>query len=204
MHQETHKDMHHDTQPEGDAADGDILEAEAESFPASDPPSWTLGDERSGTGAGAILPDFRLPASTGQTLEKASFLDKVPMVITFIGQPGPDGPPQPFHRLDEMRADIGARRAQAMAVAHATAAIVRDAADRWGTKLPILADAAGSFSRACGAIRDGSQHPVTLVVDTRGQIVRRWESDGYDIAVEVFELLEDMTRGSGTTGDAHR
>lgn len=145
--------------------------------------------------------DFRLPASTGQTLSLDSFLGKVPMVIVFLGLPPSDGDHSFLTELDSRLKDFGAGRSQLLVVLRATARATREIADELGLSVPLLADAGGSMARDHGAEdTEGRRHPMALVVDKGGEIKRRFDPlplDDPDDAIEAL-LYSVRALGSGT------
>lgn len=122
------------------------------------------------------IPDFRLPASTGQTLERDSFKGKIPLVISF--HPGFSHPETGslIEGFNELLADFGSHRSQVLVVVPETAASVRRYAQENGISMPILADPGSDMARAFDAIEaDGSIEPVLIVTDADGKIVRRFD-----------------------------
>ncbi len=75
------------------------------------------------------IPDLNLPASTGQTLERSSFLDKVPLVIVFLPGLDDDHSRSQIAEFDRMLSDFGSERSQVLIVAPETARRVREVAD---------------------------------------------------------------------------
>ena len=123
------------------------------------------------------LADFRLPASTGQTLSKEAFLGKVPVIVTFL--PNLDGEQDALQLIgyNERLKDFGSLPSQVLAVAKATASQVRRKADDLGIRFPILADPTGAFAADCDALDpDRSFRAVTIVADKRGLIRHRIEN----------------------------
>ncbi len=96
---------------------------------------------------GTPVPDFRAPSSNGQTLDRDSFLGKVPVVLLF---PPADLERDPVLReFDDRLVEFGHRRVQVLVVAHAAARAVRELADRIPLHgLTVLADQDGSIAQA--------------------------------------------------------
>ena len=103
---------------------------------------------------GSAAPDFRAPTSNGQTLDRSSFLGKVPVALVF---PAPDTPDlaatlRPF---DDRMVEFGHRRVQVLAVVDESPRTVRELAERIPLRaLTLLADQDGSIREAF-APRDG-------------------------------------------------
>ena len=142
------------------------------------------------------IPTFRLPASTGHTLESASFKDKVPLVLLFLDRA--------VARSDELLAavntrlkDFGSERSQILVVMSLTARETRELADERGLAVPILADASGSMARDFSVSDAG--RPVAVVADKTGGLVRRFDPlpDDED-PEEVVEALLYAVRAIGS------
>jgi peroxiredoxin len=112
------------------------------------------------------VPDFSLPASTGQTLSLDSYRGKTPLVIIFL--PELKASLRILKRFDDRLADFGKERSQVLAVARAPASDVREIADDHDLVLPLLADASGSMAHQLNLDRAG--HPVVIVADSEGRI----------------------------------
>lgn len=116
---------------------------------------------------GTRAPDFRAPSSNGQTLDRDSFLGKVPVVLVF---PAPEHRGEILRAFDDHLVEFGRRRIQVLAVLPETARGVRDLGDRDGMSLPILADQDGSIAESFGAVPDrafvlGADSVVAAVLD---------------------------------------
>lgn len=117
------------------------------------------------------LPDFSLPASTGQTLSLDSFEGKVPMAILFLADLEEDR--ALVSEMNEALPDFGDRRSQLLTVARATASEVRNFVEENGIVMPILADAAGAMARDYGAEGEAGRRRMAVIADAEGRIVRR-------------------------------
>lgn len=122
-----------------------------------------------------LIPDFSLPASTGQTLSRSSFLGKVGLIVVFV--PDPRGPDRyVVEEYSELLRDFGSLRVQVLLVARLTAREARELAAEIGAKVPILADAGGEMAAAFGAAGPGGAvRAVTVIAGEDGGIVRRLE-----------------------------
>jgi peroxiredoxin len=100
---------------------------------------------------GSPAPDFRAPTSNGQTLDRSSFLGKVPVALVF---PSPETPDlaatlRPF---DARMVEFGHRRVQVLAVVDESPRTVRELADRIPLHaLTLLADEDGSIRESYAA-----------------------------------------------------
>ena len=122
------------------------------------------------------IPDFRLPASTGQTLERASFMGKVPMVISFHPGFSHPGTGVLIASFNELLSDFGAQRSQVLIVVPETAADVRAYAAEHHISLPLLADPGHGMARAFDAFNDDEiVEPVLIVTDVNGVVVCRFD-----------------------------
>jgi peroxiredoxin len=120
------------------------------------------------------IPSFRLPASTGQTLELESFRGKVPLAIFFVIDVDSEDDRRLILQYDRLLSQFGSEAAQVLGVARATARELRELADELGLAIPLLADAASNMARDFGAAGpDGHIRRVTVVADKTGAIVRR-------------------------------
>lgn len=122
---------------------------------------------------GTLIPDFRLPASTGQTLERDAFVGTVPMVIFFL--PGIESKVDRGQILEfnQRLVDFGKQRCQVLGVAPNTATELRDLSQELDLALPLLADPAGQMRRDfdVSAGEQGTRR-VTVIVDVEGRVVR--------------------------------
>ena len=97
---------------------------------------------------GSPAPDFRAPTSNGQTLDRASFVGKVPVALVFPAPATPDlaaalGP------FDERMIEFGRRRVQVLAVVPESPRTVRELAERIPLHaLTLLADQDGAIRTA--------------------------------------------------------
>jgi peroxiredoxin len=138
------------------------------------------------------IPGFRLPASTGHTLEYEAFRGKVPLALVFVPDAHTANGVDLLEELDRRLRDFGAERSQALAVVKETARSVRELAEERGLAVPILADASGSMARDFGAAE--ADHAVALVADAEGRIKRRFDPffDGTDPTPAVESLLNTI------------
>jgi len=100
---------------------------------------------------GEPAPDFRAPTSNGQTLDRASFVGKGPVVLVFPGAETPDlaATLTPF---DDRMIEFGRRRVQVLAVVPESPRTVRELAERIPLHaLTLLADPDDSIRTAYGA-----------------------------------------------------
>lgn len=125
---------------------------------------------------GQMIPTFSLPASTGQTLDRDSYLGKMPMVIFFLPDAESETDRSLLGEYDRLLRDFGEETSQVLGVTKMTARQVRDLSDEMGLSLPVLADAGGEMARQFGvAEADGSLHRATFVIDRHGKVVRRFD-----------------------------
>jgi peroxiredoxin len=151
----------------------------------------------------ALIADFSLPASSGQTLGIDSFRGKVPIVIVFVDPNSPDDRDL-LENLGAHHKDFGAERSQILAVARATARETRQIGEELGLTIPILADASGAMARDYDAEDEaGNTKRVAVVADKEGRLVRRFDPlPVQDDPTAVTEALLYAVRaiGSGTLG----
>lgn len=180
MHPETHSDTHADTGGDTSAERRD--------------PGTGPEEARIHTRLGAVLADFRLPASTGQTLSREAFLDKVPVVVAFVPDLDGEDEAMRLEAYNERLKDFGSLPCQVLAVAKATASRVRWKADDLGIRFPILADPTGGFAADCDALEpDRSFRAVTIVTDRQGKIRHRIENvTPVDEAETAFTFVDEM------------
>lgn len=112
------------------------------------------------------VPDFRLPASTGQTLSLQSYRGKTPLVMVFL--PDPKTSLRILKRFSERLADFGEERSQLLAVACLNAEEARRFAEEHGLVVPLLADESGSMARQLNL--QLACHPVVIVADKDARI----------------------------------
>ena len=142
----------------------------------------------------AHIPDFKLPASTGQTLGLDSFKGKVPLVVAFIDLER-EGDRQLLEVLNTRHKDFGAERSQILAVARLTARETREVSEEMDLSVPLLADASGAMARAY----DAEERPVAIVADKEGRLLRRFDPlPVEDDVSEVTDALLYAVRAIGT------
>lgn len=146
---------------------------------------------------GEHLASFRLPASTGQTLERDSFLGKVPLVIFFLPGVDDDVDRDQILSYDSLLKEFGTERSQALGVTKETARTLRDLADDLGLGVPLLADAAGEMARQFDVDDpDGRPRRVTFLADKEGVVVRRIDPappDGQ--AASMLAAVKELAQG---------
>ena len=142
--------------------------------------------------------DFRLPASTGQTLSLESFQGKVPMVFVFLDRESPRDR-ELLESLNSHLRDFGSERSQVLVILRITARQARELADERGMAIPILADASGAMARDFDADDGRSTRPVAIVADKDGRVVRRFDPiSAEDDASEVTSALFYAVRALGS------
>ena len=143
---------------------------------------------------GSIAPDFRAPTSNGQTLDRASFLGKVPVALVFPAADTPDleGVLTPF---DARMVEFGHRRVQVLAVVDESPRTVRELAERIPLHaLTLLADPDGSIRAAFAP--EGAQ---CFLMDVDGNL-RAVVSLGDHAVDELLEQADALAHGAMDTG----
>jgi len=140
---------------------------------------------------GTPAPDFRAPTSNGQTLDRASFLGKVPVALLF---PAPDSVDLAgtLRAFDERLVDFGHRRVQVLAVVDESPRTVRELAARIPLHaLTLLADEDGSIREAY-ATEGGQCH----LMDERGTLraVVPMGAGAVDELLRATDALETVER----------
>jgi len=138
---------------------------------------------------GSRIPDFRAPASTGQTLEASSFVGSLPMVLMLMPDPICEESRSQLHAANHRLADFASERVQLLAVTRSTAGEVRRCAAEEGIDFPLLADPASDLSRAIGEVElDGTPIRISLITNALGTIVDAVAA-GDDMAAHVDEVI---------------
>jgi peroxiredoxin len=112
------------------------------------------------------VPDFDLPASTGETISLESYRGKVSLVLLFT--PDLKASLRILRRFNERLADFDAATSQVLAVAAVVAGELREFADENDLALPLLSDVRGSITQELNL--EHACHPVVIVVDQDGRI----------------------------------
>ena len=134
---------------------------------------------------GSRAPDFRAPTSNGQTLDRASFVGKVPVALVFPGAETPDlaAVLTPF---DDRMIEFGRRRLQVLAVVPESRRTVRELAERIPLRaLTLLADPDDSIRTAYGATGQCD------LMDTEGRL-RAVVPLGPDAVDELLERADAL------------
>jgi peroxiredoxin len=118
------------------------------------------------TTPGLRVPDFRLPASTGQTLALESYRGKISLVLIFT--PDLKSSLRILKPFNERLADFEAVKSQVLAVAGLLAREIKEFADENDLALPLLSDTSGSIAQELNLEYAG--HPVVIVADKEGRI----------------------------------
>ena len=145
---------------------------------------------------GRTAPDFRAPTSNGQTLDRASFLGKVPVVLLFPAADAADlaGVLTAF---DARMVEFGHRRVQVLAVVDESPRTVREIAERIPLHaLTLLADQDGAIRAAYAP--DGGQCFLTDV-DGRLRAVVPLDGDAVDELLTRAGGLEQPTSDRGAS-----
>ena len=138
------------------------------------------------TEPGRSIPDFSLPASTGQTLGLESFRGRTPLAIFFLPGIRDETDLALLRRYDSHLADFGNQRSQVLGVVMERARTVRDLAESMDLHLPVLGDASGSMIRDFGVDDpDGRPRHALIVSDKDGNLVRRFDPAPLEGQVEA-------------------
>ena len=143
-----------------------------------------------------IVPDFRLPASTGHELELGSFLGKVPILFVFL-DPSASQDRELLAALNERLPEFGEQRSQVLVVMRITAGEAAQISEEDELAVPILADANGVMARDFGLEREGGS--AALVADRSGKVVRRFHPLPDDDPGEIAESLLFSIRALDST-----
>ena len=143
-----------------------------------------------------IVPDFRLPASTGHELELGSFLGKVPILFVFL-DPGASQDRELLAVLNERLREFGEQRSQVLVVMRITAGETTQISEEDDLAVPILADANGGMARDFGLEREGGS--AAFVADRSGKLVRRFHPLPDDDPGEIVESLLFSIRALDST-----
>ena len=146
---------------------------------------------------GSPAPDFRAPTSNGQTLDRNSFLGKVPVVLVV---PAPDAPDltEVLAPFDARMVEFGHRRIQVLAVVDESARTVRELAERIPLHaLTLLADEDGSIRQSYAP--EGG-HCFVMDVDGRLRSVVPLGADAVDELLRHADTLAPEASGSAERG----
>jgi peroxiredoxin len=127
--------------------------------------------EVSGVDVGDAAPAFRAPSSHGQTLELASFLGKVPVVVFLLPGADREDALAEIKQWDERLIDFGHARVQVLGVLPDGPATLRELVRDDDLTVTLLSDESGEMERSYAArIAQGEGMP-TVVIDRDGKIV---------------------------------
>jgi peroxiredoxin len=143
---------------------------------------------------GSTAPDFRAPTSNGQTLDRASFLGKVPVALLF---PAPDASDLvgALSTFDARIVEFGHRRIQVLAVVDESPRTVRELAERIPLHaLTLLADQDGSIREAYAP--DGGQ---CFLLDLEGRLRATVPFDGGAVD-ELLRHADALDLGAASRG----
>jgi peroxiredoxin len=144
---------------------------------------------------GTPAPDFRAPSSHGQTLDRASFLGKVPVVLVFPPADTADLG-RDLSTFDERLVEFGHRRVQVLAVIDATPRETREIADRIPLHaLTLLADQDGSIRESYAPA--GGQ---CFLVDASGDL-RAVVPFGDAVVDDLLRQTDALTGAVRTSGN---
>lgn len=144
---------------------------------------------------GDRIPDFRAPASTGQTLSWDAYRDKIPVTLFFLSGTDREADAEELTGFDRLLHEFGSRRVQVLGVTKRTASEVRDLADELRLDVPVLADPSGALAEAVGAARsDFSFRPETFVFDRTGRLATSLEPASHaGHAQEVLDAIDELS-----------
>ncbi|MDX1691199.1 MAG: redoxin domain-containing protein [Acidimicrobiia bacterium] len=129
------------------------------------------------------IPHFSAPASTGQTIEAASYIGKLPLVLVFCAE-------EPVLRaFDDALSDFGNARSQPLAILEATARTVRDMAEGMDLNLPLLADPVDAIRAEFGVTSD-----CVVVADAAGVVQHVFDlgGDPGDTVAKALDAVSEM------------
>lgn len=136
-------------------------------------PAGRQGSQRTGgISPGYRAPLFAAPASTGQTVDLASYAGKVPVVLLFTSRRVRLKEQQELEELQESLQDFAALRTQVMVITPVTAKQTRRIAERMGIAYPVVADPSAAIRKLYGFERNAT--PAGVLIDNRGVLVRSY------------------------------
>jgi peroxiredoxin len=127
---------------------------------------------------GDTIPDFRAPSSHGQTLDRESFLGKLPIAFVVVSDLASATGQSVVGQLDEHLVDFGHARVQLLVVVPASPRDLRRVAEERSYALTLLADEAAlhaaddSLSSALVGVL-GRDEIGVVVVDAHGTVRHR-------------------------------
>jgi len=166
-------------------------------------PHGDTTDAPDGPPPGSVAPTFRAPSSAGQTLSTDNFLGKVPVVLTFAAGADDELGWQAVRGLDEVLAEFGRARIQALAVIPETSREVRDDAEADDLNLRVLADPDGHLASRFG-VETTAGRVTSVIIDRHGVVVDSITSEhGAPHALTVLDRVRDLQESMGERMDVH-